>query len=297
MISVCIPVFNVNVRKLTESLMSQAGDIPAEIIVIDDGSREEFRQVNRELLDLGIQYHELEKNIGRAKIRNRFTEYANHEQLLYLDCDSVIISDTFLSDYAATVREFAGSVICGGIIYGPAPSQRNRRLHWKYGTRKESRPARIRKQDPKRSFMSSNFLVPIDVLREIPFNERLSGYGHEDSLFGYELSKAGKKIIHIDNPVEHGGLETNRIYVDKTAEAVHNLVMITRMLDKDPDFINSISLLQEVRSLESRGIAGLIRMLSVCSIPVSRSLLGLGCTSLKLLDIYKLSLYLILKGK
>ena len=84
MISVCIPVFNVDVRKLTESLMSQASDIPAEIILIDDGSGEEFRQVNRELQDAGIQYHELEENIGRARIRNRFTEYANYEQLLFL---------------------------------------------------------------------------------------------------------------------------------------------------------------------------------------------------------------------
>ena len=297
MISVCIPVFNVDVRKLTKSLISQAVNIPVEIILIDDKSQQEIRQLNRNLKDTGIQYHELEENIGRASIRNRFREYANHEHLLFLDCDSVIISDTFLSDYVETIREFPGSVVCGGRIYGTTPALRNRRLHWKYGTIKESRPAGLRKIDPNRSFMSSNFLLPLTVLREISFDERLSDYGHEDSLFGYELSKAGKMIIHIDNPVEHGELETNREFIEKTREAVQNLVKITRMPDVDPAFADTISLLRAARKFEDRGFAGILRLLSFLIVPLSGWILRLGCTCLNLLDAYKLGLYYTNKKK
>ena len=297
MISVCIPVFNADVRKLAESLSSQAGNIPAEIILIDDGSLEEFRQENRTLSGPGIQYHEMKENIGRAKIRNRFTEYANYGQLLFLDCDSVIISDTFLSDYALTLGEHTGSVICGGRIYGNAPYQRNTRLHWKYGTKTESRPAQLRQKDPKRSFMSSNFLVPLDVLSEIPFDERLGGYGHEDSLFGYELSKAGKNIIHIDNPVEHGVLETNRVYLEKTAEAVRNLLYINEMVHEDPGFQASIRLLRTAGKIERMRLAGVSRVISYFVVPLTRWLLSLGVTNLKLLDAYKLGFYFFLNKK
>lgn len=306
MISVCIPVFNVDVRKLAESLISQAGGISSEIILIDDGSGEKFRELNRDLVSRHdkqsrqggrIRYYELGENIGRSAIRNRFPGYANNDHLLFLDCDSLIVSDTFLESYAETLRESPGRVICGGTIYDPEPPERNRRLHWKYGVRKISRPARIRKQNPNRSFMTNNFLVPAHVLKEIPFDERLSGYGHEDSLFGYELSRKGFEILHIDNPVMHGELESNRKFVDKTGEAVQNLVFITEILEDDPKFTDTITLLRTVRRLGSAGLAGFIRIVSFFSNPVFRWLLRRGNTSLKLLDAYKLGLYIRLKKK
>ena len=143
--------------------------------------------------------------------------------------------------------------------------------------------------------MTNNFLLPAHVLKEIPFDERISGYGHEDSLFGYELSRKGFEIVHIDNPVLHGELETNREFVNKTAQAVKNLAVITKMLDNDPVFSDSITLLRTVNRLESRSMAGIIRRLSIISNPVIRWILGRGITSLKLLDVFKLGLYLRLR--
>jgi len=86
MISVCIPVFNADVRKLADSLIAQAGRIPSEIILIDDGSDAAFREMNRELKDKGVRYFELGENIGRSRIRNRFTGHAIYKYLLFLDC-------------------------------------------------------------------------------------------------------------------------------------------------------------------------------------------------------------------
>lgn len=312
MISVCIPVFNLDVSELAESLNKQALRISAEIILIDDGSDEKYRMLNRNLQSGGsghsssggqsghdgrqIRYFELDKNIGRTKIRNRFTEYAKGDHLLFLDCDSVILSETFLESYTEAIRDFPGRVICGGRVYDPAAPERDRRLHWKYGIHKESQPASIRKLYPGRSFMTNNFLLPAHVLKEIPFDERISGYGHEDSLFGYELSRKGFEIVHIDNPVLHGELETNREFVNKTGQAVKNLAVITKMLDNDPVFNDSITLLKTVNRLESRSMAGIIRRLSIISNPAIRWILGRGITSLKLLDVLKLGLYLRLRN-
>ncbi|MCK4747403.1 MAG: glycosyltransferase, partial [Bacteroidales bacterium] len=276
----------------------QAGDISAEILLIDDGSTENFRKLNLRLRSRQsnqgelIRYHEIGENIGRSRIRNRFTAHAQNNHLLFLDCDSGILSDKFLERYAEAIREHPDSVICGGRVYDVEPPSRNRRLHWKYGIRKESRPAGQRKEDPNRSFMTNNFLIPIHLLKEIPFDERLSGYGHEDSLFGYELFRNGREIIHIDNPVVHGDLETDREFVEKTAEAVHNLVFISKMLKDDPGFAESITLLSTVHRLESVGLAGIIRVGSILYIPLIRWLLQHGIASLKLLDAYKLGLYL-----
>lgn len=305
MISVCIPVFNTDVRELCRSLAGQAGDIPAEIILIDDGSDAQTRKLNRTLADSApvqapggspsIQYHQLEENIGRARIRNLFPHRAKYENLLFLDCDSVILSDRFLGNYAAALREYPGRIICGGRIYPADPPDRSRRLHWKYGTRRESRPAEARQKDPNRSFMTNNFLVPAGILREIPFDERVKGYGHEDSLFGYELAGKGQEIVHIENPVLHGELETNREFVKKTRGAVENLVIITQMLGDDPGFRDSITLLRTVARLEARSMAGVARIFSGLAAPLAGWLLRGGITSLKMLDLYKLGLYLAVK--
>jgi len=297
MISVCIPVFNVDVRNLAETLKEQSSDLPAEIILIDDGSDKKYRDLNANLQNKGIRYYQLEENIGRSRIRNRFAGYAEYEHLLFLDCDSVVISDRFLEEYAKAAVEFPGRLICGGRIYSPEPPGRNRRLHWKYGIRKESQPVEVRKKDPNRSFMTNNFLIPIHVLKQIPFDERLSGYGHEDSLFGHELTRQGYSIVHIDNPVLHGELEPNREFLNKTRDAVQNLVLITELLKDDTGFTESITLLKIVSKLKSRGLAGLVRMSSMILVPFSRLILFLGFSSLKMLDIYKLGLYLILKRR
>ncbi len=295
MISVCIPVFNADVRKLADSLIAQAGRIPSEIILIDDGSDAAFREMNRELKDKGVRYFELGENIGRSRIRNRFTGHAIYKYLLFLDCDSVLPSAQFLENYAEALARFPDHVICGGRIYLAEPPDHSRSLHWKYGIRKESQPVQVRRKDPNRSFMTNNFLLPMKVLKEIPFDERLSGYGHEDSLFGHELGKKGYEIIHIDNPVVHGELELNGAFLDKTREAVQNLVSITGMLNGDPGFTGSISLLQTVSRLESTGLKGIVRMASYLSVPLSEWLLRRGLISLKLLDVFKLGLYLRLK--
>ena len=60
----------------------------------------------------------------------------------------------------------------------------------------------------------------MNCFKKISFNERLSGYGHEDTLFGYELNKNNIQIHHIDNPVLNGHLDTNEAFLLKTEEGL-----------------------------------------------------------------------------
>ena len=58
------------------------------------------------------------------------------------------------------------------------------------------------------------------ILRETflkhPFDETITHYGHEDTLFGLVLKKEGIKILHIDNPLMNCGLDTNLDVLLKT---------------------------------------------------------------------------------
>ena len=80
MISILIPTYNYIVYPLVESLTRQAEELgtPCEIIVADDAStNEECKQANLRIGELPhCTFIELEKNIGRASIRNLLAEKA-----------------------------------------------------------------------------------------------------------------------------------------------------------------------------------------------------------------------------
>jgi glycosyltransferase involved in cell wall biosynthesis len=292
MISICIPVYNYDVRNLVESLNQQAATVSAEVILLDDRSADRYREINRQISGEVIEYHELEKNIGRSRIRNRFTEYAKYGHLLFLDCDSGIISKFFLSDYFEAMRTYPEQVICGGRVYPEKSPGRQYRLHWRCGTRRESQPAEVRSRHSNRSFMTNNFLVPARVLRDVQFNEKLLGYGHEDSLFGYSLYTKGVEIRHIDNPVLHEHLQNNAEFLSKTEEAVRSLALITSQIETSRVFAVTISLLRAADKVKNSGMAGFIRILHRILKPLLRFALSRGFANLNLLDFHKLGSYL-----
>ena len=65
--------------------------VPIEIIVLDDCSSELLRDQNKDVNKLpGVKFIELEKNIGRASIRNKLAGMASFPTLLFMDCDSEV---------------------------------------------------------------------------------------------------------------------------------------------------------------------------------------------------------------
>jgi glycosyltransferase involved in cell wall biosynthesis len=291
MLSICIPVYNFDIRPLVGSLHQQAQKLDAgvEILVIDDASPGNEARLNREIVPLyGARYQELEKNAGRSRIRNMLAREASYDWIIFMDCDSMPPDELFLERYlAATARE---ALVCGGRSYRPQPPGPEFSLHWCYGTNREVKPAGRRSQNPYNSFMSCNFMVHRSVVERVIFNELITGYGHEDTLFGYELKKNKIPLLHIDNPLLHIGLQNNQEFLDKTAEGIANLWKIHNLLGKPADFSDMVRVLKTFSRLESLKLQGMFYSFTRAFIPGFLKNLQGAAPRLAYLDIYKLHL-------
>lgn len=292
MISICLPVYNFDVNELTEDLLRQAREynIDIEILVFDDASLSYYKRRNSGMAaNRNIQYLEFDQNLGRSKIRNRLADFAKGNWLLFLDCDMVPDSPQFLRNYNSAIGE--ASVICGGIGYGPKPFKNELLLRWKYGVYRESKVAARRQVIPYASFLSGNFMIRKDVFNEIRFNEEISGYGHEDTLFGLDLKKHNVPILHINNPCIHLGIEPCFDYLQKTEHSIVNLVRLLRIVpDQWKDLRKNIKLLRFYCYFRNLGLAHPLRWFFRVFNPIIRRVLCNTKPSLLLFDLYKLGM-------
>ncbi len=229
-LSILIPVHNWNVNELVAALVTQRADWPGpvEIVLFDDGSREEFRRLNRPLAaQPDVRYHNLSQNVGRAAVRNQLAAAARYEWLLLLDNDSLLPDGQFLARYAAALGR--APVLIGGTCYLPnPPDDPALRLRWLYGRGREARPAALRQRAPHEQLTINNVLLQAGILTDFPLDEQLRGYGHEDTQFGVALAAGGVVVLHLDNPVLHAGLEPAAAFLAKSEEAVRNLAQVFR---------------------------------------------------------------------
>ena len=293
MLSVCIPVYNTNVLSLIDALIieKETCDLSVEIILIDDGSSAIWKKANK-AAGAKVKYIELKKNIGRASVRNLFLNYTQSEYLLFIDNDSLIVSQRFLTKYLEAVKHNFYGVICGGKVYDVKAPSKEKMLRWKYGTKIESRSMTKRMQDPYKSFMTTNFLINRNILKKLPFDERLTSYGHEDTLFGFYLKKNNIPIKHIENPVMTGNLETNQEYLEKTEQGVMNLIKILEFVNDDPDFIENITLLKVFKKISACKLIGAVHFIFNLLKPITRLLLLRGKVSITMFNFYKLGIFI-----
>ena len=227
MISILIPIYNFDVCQLVADLKGQCEKlaIKYEIICFDDGSGEDYKTINRRVKSEHIQYQELPKNLGRSAIRNALGKAAKFPYLLFMDCDSKVVRADYMEKY---IRETdPATLLYGGRCYASQmPEDESLRFHWYYGMKREVSPVSQRGKMPYHGFMTNNFLIPKDVFLRIQFDESLRQYGHEDTLFGLELKNRNIRIRHIDNPLEHLGLEPARTFLRKTRKGIENLLAL-----------------------------------------------------------------------
>jgi glycosyltransferase involved in cell wall biosynthesis len=286
MISVCIPVYNYDVRSLAKDLQLQIDGlkVPAELILIDDASEEKYRELQKEIKGQ-VRRIQLEKNIGRSRIRNLFLQHAYFDRLVFLDCDSEIIRDDFLQKYVDKFKRY--EVVYGGRVYPEVPPSFDYRLHWRYGNEIESKSHVERRKHKHRSFMTNNFGITRKVLEKVKFNENIYGYGHEDTLFGYHLGLANIPVAHIDNPVMNGELSTNEDFIAKSEEALRNLMLILNEEELSAEFRQEISLLRFADRLEKWRLKGFARLFLRPFKSIMRKRLLSGKGSLECLALFK----------
>lgn len=228
MLSIVIPIYNQDVRPLVYTLMKQCNklDIMYQILCFDDCSDQKYRDLNNELAHkIHVNYTEMTENLGRSRIRNWLGKAAYYDYVLFLDGDSAVKSRDFIKNYVKLLP-FDG-VICGGRDYAPGkPRSKKKLLHWKYGRKRESLPAKKRNKDPWLNFHSNNFMIPEKIFRENLFDEKVTGYGYEDLLYAHRLAEKGIRIWHTDNPVRHEGIESTTEFLKKNRHATENLAKL-----------------------------------------------------------------------
>lgn len=230
MLSILLPIFNFDIRPLVSDLHGQCevAGVGYEILCFDDGSTPEFKLINKEIWKLpNVIYREMPQNLGRSAIRNALGKAARFECLLFMDCDSKVVSPDFIKKYLEHASPT--HLVYGGRCYADQPpTDPALRFHWHYGRQREQSTAAERSRSPYHSFMTNNFLIPKVIFLNILFDETLRQYGHEDTLFGMELAKRQVPILHIDNPLEHIGLEPVEVFLRKTEMGIENLVRLSK---------------------------------------------------------------------
>jgi len=228
MISICIPIHNVNVVPLVKTLLQQAqtNNIEVEIILFDDLSLPTWRAANEQLRELkNVFYLPLIENIGRSRIRNRMADMATGEWILFLDCDMRIMNDNFLQTYAEYTQGL-DDVLCGGIYYGTRPKEREFLLQWRTEQKVLRHRTRISIRGLYEHVSTGNFMIRKTLFDTVRFDEKITAYGQEDQLFSLELTRHNVKPRNIENPTAHEGHEPNELFVQKTEISLFNLVRI-----------------------------------------------------------------------
>lgn len=293
-LSICIPVFNFDVRVLVDDLKKEMerNDIDAEIILIDDSSNAHFKTINSKLQNEVKDFIFLEKNIGRSKIRNLFLQYAKGEYLLFLDCDGKITDPNFLKIYTELLKQDRKiNVLYGGRTVTKNLPDKKHILRWKFAVERENLPVLMRNEKPYLSFQTNNFIIKKEILNRITFNPEFENYGYEDLLFAMDLKSERIKIHHLDNPIFNNDLESNKVYLAKVEESVESLAKMLKM-DFLKSKISEIKLVKAYNFLKKTHLkSSFVYLFKFLEQRIKEDLLS-EHPNLRNLDLYKLGLLL-----
>ena len=184
---------------------------PDEIVIADDGSREDTAEMIREMAKSAPVpvRHVWQPDVGfrLARSRNNAIAAASGEYLIFLDGDC-FINEYFVADHLS--RAEAGGYVVGTRV-NIIPERKeyilrtgDRRISlWSWGTRKRLHAVRSRFLSWFRrrgGIAGANFSTwKTDVERINGFNEIYEGHGYEDVDFFERLERSGikrKKMVH-----------------------------------------------------------------------------------------------------
>lgn len=238
MISVLIPTYNYNVYPLVLELHRQLTEpnIIFEIICVDDGSSSELNNENEKINLLNnCKFIASEINVGLSNNRNTLVGFSKYKYILFIDGDSIINDDEFVENYLEALKKDT-DVIYGGRNH-PNVVTPDRKLRWKYGKFREDKTAKKRQLNKYKCTLFNNTLIKRSVFNKIGFEKSIHQYGHEDTIFSYNLYSIQATILHINNPVIHGDVDLNTVYFYKMHKSLENLNTIYCKKLIDPNFV------------------------------------------------------------
>lgn len=259
MLSILIPNFNDSCQDLVHRLVEEIHTInfEVEIIIGDDASTLEA------VIESYTQFDALENvriiknksNLGREKTRINLAKNAQFNWLLFLDADVLPKGKNFIQKYIEAFSESKKlDVIFGGIVYQEKPTNPAVLLRWKYGKANEEQGLSSRRKNQYRSLVTGAICIQKEVfMNNSIYLDHIYGL---DILLAYQLKKANARVVHIENPVFHLGLETNSAFLHKTKDAMKSIVILEKKGLISADFRP----IQRVyHKLEKLGLAGLCK--------------------------------------
>lgn len=298
MLSICIPVYNYDLRPLISDLINQASiiDLEIEIIVYDDGSEQSFKLLFEELKTLkAVRYYEASENMGCAATRNQMATWAKYSNILFIDSDSALPKD-YLRKYMPLLKSDT-MITYGGRVHPVKLPSADKSLRWKVGKKREDFTAEQRRIVPNKSFMSNNFLAKKELFNKIRFDASIKRSGHEDTMFGIELEEKGISINHIDNAVTHIGLENNDEFIVKNRQRLETLKLIMSINQNNKLVKKRIKIIKYYELSKLAGLLPMIRFAYRKTNKIIEKHMHAKNPNLWLFDFYKLGYYSTLDSK
>lgn len=250
MLSICIPVFNWDVRDLVRSVHQQCtkAKINFEILVVDDCStKKELKYANSSLELSYYKFIGLEENVGNAEARNILARSAVNNWLLFLDSDMMPAHDNFIELYLKEIQADDFDILSGGIVYEENVANEYK-LKWIHGKQTEEQ---IENKDPYLEIRGNNFLVRKEIFLQNPFGGLPESYGYVDTHFGLKLKMSKARVKIIQNPCIHLGLETNEQFVKKYRFSVRNAFWLHH---HHPEMADNLRLIQTYKKINKWGL-------------------------------------------
>ncbi len=251
-VSVLIPFLRDDPSELLALLDEEAGavDRAVEIILLDDGTNDPELTARLQAIVRGMalpaRLITLTRNEGRSKGRNRLAQAARAGSLLFLDSDMRPDHRRFLWTWADLVAREDPAVAFGGFSLLQAPTDARFSVHRSMAAKSDCVPFEERARTPEKYVYTSNLLVRRDVLEAEAFDAAFVGWGWEDVEWAMRVSRRFR-VIHVDNPATHMGLDTVEALAGKYEQSAGNFA---RVVARHPDIVGGYPSYKAARLLK-----------------------------------------------
>jgi glycosyltransferase involved in cell wall biosynthesis len=294
MLSILIPTYNYSVYALVEALHEMAirDAIVFEIIVMDDCSTDALSLLgNQKINELkNCRFMQQPQNVGLAENRNTLAREAQYENLLFIDGDGLIINPDYLKNYMENLADT--DIVYGGRRHPEQVNTDIQKLRWKYGRGVEDTTAAQRNTAIYQKLLFNNTLLKRHCFDKVTFDPNLRKYGHEDTLFAYQVSLLQLRVNHIDNAVEHGDIDPADIFLKKIKMGLVNIISLYKQGKIEADFVTMLSIYRKFERTGLKIPAGIFYRLF--EKPMHKNLTS-GKPSLFLFNLYRLGYICSLK--
>jgi len=289
-LSVLIPFFRHDPCDLLGLLDEEAAavDGSVEVVLLDDGSGDEALSARVEAAvvaaALPCRLITLRDNQGRSKGRNRLARAARAGGFLFLDSDMRPDHRRFLQTWADLVAREDPPVAFGGFSLLQAPDEPRFGVHRALAARSECVPYTDRARQPEKYVYTSNLLVRRDVFEAEAFDAAFTGWGWEDVEWAMRVARRFR-VIHLDNPATHMGLDTVEALAAKYEQSAPNFA---RVVARHPDIVSGYPSYRAARLLKR--LPGLSRIRPLFKRAALVPLLPAGARAFSL-RLYRAALY------